>query len=144
MATVVAGKRYPEVRRPLFPTGPDIRAVATGCLFTVTDDGCLHQLGIVEDLNFFGAGVIRVFQQQDVVVIAVPVDQMIDAADGPENGVKFPAGHAKPDQIDSLIGDTALLKKALRFFCIETFGCSENLNVQYSTSIRNSPCGGTV
>ena len=129
----------------LFPFGPDLWAVARGGLTAIADNRRLHELGIFKDPVFLGLTVLCIPQERDLFGLAVPVDQLINAAQGPDYGIKFAAGHAEAGQINALEGNAPLFEVPLRFFGVKAFGCAKNLNVQgYSTSIRKSPWAGTV
>ena len=114
----------------LFPGGPDFGAVTCSSLLAVADDGGFHEGGIVKNLILLGSFVIHVFHQGDIRVFAVPVNEVVDAAHGPQHTVKFLAGHTVFLQIDGLVFDPALLEPALCFFRIEALAFSKNLNVQ--------------
>lgn len=114
----------------LFPFCPYFGAVTGSSLLPVTDNGCFHKAGVIKDLIFFGPLIIHIFHQGDLRVLAVPVDEIIDTANSPENAVKLLSGHTKANQVNGLIFDPALLEPALGFLCIEAFVFAKNLDVQ--------------
>ncbi len=127
-----------------FPLCPYFRVVAAGSLFSVSDDGSSHQLGIVKHLVLFCPNIVSIFQEKQIRIFAVPVNELVDATQSSENGIKFAPGHSVADQVNALIGDTPLLEISFSLFGIKALSGAENLNVQYSTSMRVNPCGGTV
>ena len=114
----------------LFPFDPDFWAVTCGGLLAVSDNGGLHQGRIVENLVFLGTLIVHIFHQCDIRRFTVPVDEIIDAANGTKHAVELLSGHTKANQVNGLVFDPALLEPALSFLCIEAFVFTKNLDVQ--------------
>ena len=114
----------------LVPGSPDVGAEACSGLLAVADDGGLHEGGVVKNLVLLGHLVVHVLHQSDIRVLGIPVDEIVDAAYGPEHAVELLAGHAEAVQVDGLKFDPPLFKPALRFLGVEALGFSKNLNIQ--------------
>ena len=114
----------------LLPSLPDFGTKAAGGLLAVADHGGAHEHGIVEDLVFLGNFVFHVLHQGDFGRLALPVDEVVDAAHGTEDAVKFLAGHAVLLEVDGLELDSALLEPALGLLGVEALGLTKNLNIQ--------------
>lgn len=114
----------------LFPSGPNFRAVANCCLFSVADNGRFHQGRVVENLVLFGPLVVHVLHQGDIRVTAVPIDEIVNAANSPEHTVKFLTGQAETEQVHGLEFHPPLFEIPLGFFRIKAFAFAEYLNVQ--------------
>lgn len=125
-----------------FPGGPDFRTIADGGLLAVSYNRCFHQTWIIKHFIFLGSGIIHVFHVGDFLGFAVPVDEIINSADCPEYAVELLAGHSKTNQVDGLIFNAAFFEIAFGFLRIKALALSENLNIQYSTPKRQSPCAG--
>ena len=104
----------------LLPLLPDFRAEAHGGLFAVADDRGLHKGRIIKKLILFGDLIVHILHVGDLLGLIVPIDQVVHAAHGPQNAVKFFAGHTVAQQINILILDTPFLKITFRLFCIIT------------------------
>jgi len=114
----------------LFPSGPNFRAEANGGLLAVTDNGRFHQGGIIKDLVLLDELIFHILHVCDLRRFSVPVDQIVDPANGTENAVELLAGHAISDQINRLKLNAALLEPALCLLGIKTLAFAEYLNVQ--------------
>ena len=126
----------------LFPGCPHFRAETHCCLFSIANDWCFHQTWIVENLVLFGSGVIHVLHVGDFLGLSGPVNEVINAAHSPYHTVKLLAGHSIAEKVNGLIFNPAFLEVAFGLLGVKAFAFSENLNVQYSTSIRHKPWGG--
>ena len=114
----------------LFPCCPNFRAVANRCLLAVADDGRFHQGRVVENLVLLGDLVVHVLHQGDVRITAVPIDQIVDTANGAKHAVKFLSGQSKTEQVHGLEFYPPLFEIPLGFFCVKAFAFAEYLNVQ--------------
>ena len=123
-------KRNCFCKHILFPGGPDFRAEACGSLFAVADNRGFHKGRIVEDLVFLGGLILHILHESYFRCLTVPVDEIVDPADCPQNAVELLAGHTVLLQIDGLEFDPPLLEIPLGFFGIKAFAFSEYLDVQ--------------
>ena len=114
----------------LFPSGPNLRAVADSGLLTVANDGRFHQCRVIENLVLFGPLVVHVLHQGNIRVTTVPIDEIVNATDSPEYTVKFLAGQAETEQIHRLEFHSPLFEISLGLFGIKAFAFAEYLNVQ--------------
>lgn len=114
----------------LFPFFPNLRTVPDSYLFSVTDDGSTHQGRILKDDIFLYDFVLHVLHIGNILRFGVPIDQIVNPGNAPQNRIKLLAGQTVLDQVDILVLDSAFFKIPLRFFCIEALTLSENLNIQ--------------
>ena len=113
----------------LLPGCPDFRAIAAGCLLSVADDGRFHKGRVIKDLVFLCPLVVHVLHQRHIGRFAVPVDEIVDPANGPQDTVEFLTGHSVLLQVDGLEFDPAFLEVSFGFLCIKAFCFAENLNI---------------
>ena len=64
----------------LFPSGPNLGAIANCGLFAVSDDGRFHEGRVIKDFVFLGPFVVHVLHQRDLFIFTVPVNKIIDTA----------------------------------------------------------------
>ena len=97
-------------------------------LAAVADDGGGEQLRVSQQLFLRRIG--RDIGHVLILIGAAGlVYQRIEAAHGGLDGAVFSGGHTLAGKVDVLVLDAALLEPALRFFGVEGFGLSEDLNI---------------
>ena len=114
----------------LFPCSPNFRAVANCRLLAVSDEGRLHQGRVVKNLVLFCPLVVHVLHQGDVRIAAIPIDEIVNAANSAKHAVKFLAGQTEADQIHGLELHPTLFEIPLGLFGVKALAFAEYLNVQ--------------
>ena len=153
LANVRASKRYIAAKKStksFLESIPLIGKPVTACASAIKKlvKRVIYRTNYFEDLGFYYIGVVDGNDEEKVErdVQKARQDQKVQrprrVAHRAQDAVKLLAGHSELHKINGLVLDPAFFEPAFRLFGVEAFRLAEDLNVQYSTSIRHRPWGG--